>query len=154
MKNVSRYELVVVQSPDEWESYHRIRREELFEAKGRIGIYDSNRPEERLSGNFPLLLKWKGDAIGTTRLDMGPDGTSVIRLVAVSKAEQGKGHGKVLAECVEKFAQQRGVTKFFVNAAPEALGYYKKLGYTEDIWNPAELTGISADSIQMSKVLA
>ncbi len=148
-----KYALAVVTTPEEWEDYHRIRRQELFEAKGRIGIYDQNRPEERAPGNYPLLLKIRGNGIGTTRLDVRPDGTAVIRLVAITKIGQGAGHGRVLANMVEDFARQKGVKKFLVNADPNAVGYYEKLGFEREDWDPSELVGISANSIQISKSL-
>ena len=135
-----KYALVVVTTPQEWEEYHRIRRQELFEAKGRIGIYDSHRPEEPAPGNYPLLLKIRGNGIGTTRLDVRPDGTAVIRLVAITKIGQVR-HGRVLANTVEDFARQKGVKKFLVNADPNAVGYYEKLGFVQD-WDPSELVGI------------
>ena len=47
--NDAKYLLEVVNTPEEWEAYHLIRRQELFEARGRIGIYDANRPEEHVS---------------------------------------------------------------------------------------------------------
>jgi hypothetical protein len=54
------YELVsALGDASDWETYHRIRREELFDAKGRGGIYDANRAEEKLSNHFPLLLSSK-----------------------------------------------------------------------------------------------
>ncbi|MDP3646189.1 MAG: GNAT family N-acetyltransferase [bacterium] len=150
----SDYELVsALENSADWDTYHRIRREELFEAKGRIGIYDPDRAEERFPDHFPLLLKHLDRGIGTTRLDVRDDGTAIIRLVAVTKAEQGKGHGFELAKQVEEFARTKGTHKLLVNAAPEALGYYEKLDYVRDNWDPNELTGISANSIQMSKVL-
>jgi N-acetylglutamate synthase-like GNAT family acetyltransferase len=147
------YNLIQVEKAKDWEAYHSIRRTELFEAKGRVGIYDPNRPEEQLPENLPLLLKYSGRAIGTTRLDLRSDGTAVIRLVAIFKNGQGKGHGRELARQVEMVARHHGVTKMLVNAAPEAVGYYQKLGYVREDWDPSELQGISSTSIQMSKSL-
>ncbi len=88
---------MLVVDPQDWETYHRIRCAELFEARGRIGVYDPDRPEERAANHFPLLLKWNGRGIGTTRLDLRDHGLAVVRLVAITKAEQRKGHGRVLA---------------------------------------------------------
>ncbi|MDO8518444.1 MAG: GNAT family N-acetyltransferase [bacterium] len=150
----SKYTLAVVSTPEDWEVYHSIRRQELFEAKGRIGIYDANRPEERAYGNFPLLLKLGGQGVGTTRLDVRPDGIAIIRLVAITKDQQGAGHGRVLADMVENLAREKGVKKLLVNANPNAVGYYEKLGYVREDWDPSELVGISVNSIQMSKILA
>ena len=41
------YDLVDVQDPADWVAYHAIRRQELFEARGRHGLYDENYPGER-----------------------------------------------------------------------------------------------------------
>ncbi len=150
----SDYELTLVRDkPEDFQTYHNIRRQELFVARSRGDIYDPTRVEERDRRNYPFLLKYRGHGIGTARLDVRPDGTAVIRLVAVTKSEQGKGHGRVLSEEVEAFAKSMGIKKMFVNAAPEAVGYYEKLGYTRDAWDPSELVGISSNSIQMSKML-
>jgi hypothetical protein len=54
------YELRVVKTEDDWTAYHRIRREELFEARGWYGVYDSNYPDERLPNHFPLLGASRG----------------------------------------------------------------------------------------------
>lgn len=150
---VKNHELIKVQTPQDWESYHRIRREELFEARGRVGIYNLDHPDERLPENFPLLLKWNGESIGTVRLDVKDNKSAVIRLVAITKNEQGKGHGRELANLVEDFARKQGIKNLLVNAAPTAVGYYEKQGFIKDKWDETELTGISKDSVQMSKKL-
>jgi len=130
------YELVsALANTSDWETYHRLRREELFDAKGRGGIYDANRAEEKLPNHFPLLLKFENRGIGTTRLDVRSDRTAVIRLVAIAKNEQGKGHGLELAKRVEQVAREKGTNRLLVNAAPEAVGYYEKLGYVRDDWD-------------------
>jgi hypothetical protein len=53
------YDLIQVSTLEEWDAYHRIRREELFEAGGRSGLYDATHPDEHKVGNTPLLLKKK-----------------------------------------------------------------------------------------------
>jgi N-acetylglutamate synthase-like GNAT family acetyltransferase len=147
------YELVAVDSPDDWATYHRIRREELFEARGRYGIYDSNRTDERLHNHFPLLLKYDGTAVATVRLDVHEGNIAVVRLVAVTRSEQSKGHGRILGKCIEEFARRKGVRKLVVNAAPDAVGYYQRLGFSRETWDGAELKGVLADAVQMAKRL-
>lgn len=146
------YELAIVSNAQDLARYHEIRRVELFESRGS-SAYDDNRPDEKKPGHFQLLLKLNGVGIATTRFDLLGDGVAVIRLVAVTAAEQGKGHGLVLAELTEAFARQRGVSKIVVNAAPRALPYYERMGFVREPWNPAELVGIAADNVQMAKYL-
>jgi N-acetylglutamate synthase-like GNAT family acetyltransferase len=153
MADRDQYELAVVNSVDDWDAYHDIRKAELFDARGSGVTYDPDHPDESLPDNFPLLLKWKDVGIGTTRLDLRPDGAAVIRLVAVSRAEQRKGHGWILNDKVEAFARTKGVSRLLVNAAPEAVEFYERLGFHREAWSPAELTGIASECIQMTKFI-
>ena len=146
------YELALVSSAEDLARYHEIRRVELFEARGS-SAYDSNRPEERKPGHFQLLMKLNGVGIATTRFDLLGDGVAVIRLVAVTAVEQRKGHGRMLASLTEAFARQKSVSKLVVNAAPNAVQYYERMGFVRESWNPAELVGIAADNVQMAKYL-
>jgi GNAT superfamily N-acetyltransferase len=148
------YALAVVTRPEDWDAYHSIRRVELFEARGRIGVYELDHPDERAPNHFPLLLKWNGRGIATTRLDLREHGLAIVRLVAVVKSEQRKGHGRALAARTEAFARERGVTKLLVNAAAEAVGFYERIGFVRESWDAAELVGWNADSVQMAKPLA
>lgn len=148
-----RYDLLIVTTPDDWERYHFIRRTELFEARHRAVTYDSNHPDEYLPNHFPLLLKAEDNGVATTGLDLLGDGRAAIRLVAVTRADQGKGYGRILNDKIEAFARSKGVTELVVNAAPEALGYYERMGFTREVWDAAELFGIAEDCIQMTKSL-
>lgn len=147
------YELVEVSGPDDWLAYHAIRRQELFEAKGRHGIYDPNRADERLPGMRHYLLKYDGKPIGTTRLDIRGDGNCVFRLVAITASEQGKGRGRVLGRMVEERARGFGAHTALVNAAPTAVGYYESTGWQRHVWDASELVSIASDCIQMLKAL-
>jgi N-acetylglutamate synthase-like GNAT family acetyltransferase len=100
-----------------------------------------------------LLLKLDGRAIGTTRLDDLGNGTGAVRLVAIIADLQRRGHGRKLAELVETYARNRGITRFFVNAAPEAVGDYEKLRWQRFSWDQTELSGIAAGTVQMTKSL-
>lgn len=152
-KELGIYQLTVVENSDDWSAYHRIRREELFEARGRYGIYDSTHPDESLQNHFPLVLKYNGRAVATVRLDLREGDTAVLRLVAVTRSEQAKGHGRTLGKYIEAFARKKGVRKLVVNSAPDAVGYYERLGFSPRIWDVAELKGWLADAIQMTKEL-
>jgi N-acetylglutamate synthase-like GNAT family acetyltransferase len=153
MADESDYQLVEVKERGDWVAYHSIRRRELFEAKGRSN-YNPHHPDEFAPHHHCLLLKYKGVGIGTTRLDVYESTEGVLRLVAITKSLQGKGRGWTLLKMVGELAQQKHcITKLLVNADPSAVGFYRKQGFQEDSWNPAELVGISANAIQMSKRL-
>jgi N-acetylglutamate synthase-like GNAT family acetyltransferase len=101
-----------------------------------------------------LLLKLDDQAIGTTRLDDRRDGAGVIRLVAIRRDVQRRGHGAKLAAMVDDFATKLRLHTLFVNAAADALGYYKKLGWEFFDWDLVELTLIAGGGRQMRKALS
>jgi GNAT superfamily N-acetyltransferase len=132
------YELVIVTDPGDWARYHEIRKAELFDRRGRGGAYDPHHPDERARNHYPLLLTYEGRGIATARLDVVGNGDAIVRRVAVTRAEQRKGHGRVLDEMVGQFARRRGVRRLLVNAAAEAVGYYRRIGYEPAIWSMSE----------------
>jgi N-acetylglutamate synthase-like GNAT family acetyltransferase len=147
------YLLAHVETPEDWRVYHAIRLAELFEAHGNGALYDPDHPDERKPGHFPLLLKLDGRAIGTTRIDILERGVAGFRAVAIARQEQRRGHGRVLNAESETFARDRGATKFVVNAHPTAVGYWERMGFIREDFNPAELCGTAAVCIQMAKYL-
>ncbi len=147
------YALIEVSEPADWSAYHAIRRTELFEARGRFGIYDENYPGERLPGMHPYLLKRDGAPLGTARLDIRGDGSAVVRLVAITAAEQGRGHGRALESLIAEEARAFGARVLYVNAAPTAVGFYEKAGWKRHVWDASELTGPGSDCIQMRKLI-
>jgi GNAT superfamily N-acetyltransferase len=146
------YELKPVRSPEEWRHLHHIRRTVLFGPGQHPVGYDENHPDDRADGNLPLLFLLDTRPIGVVRLDLRGE-TAIVRLVAVAEEEQGKGHGRKLDALVEAEARRRGVKTLRVNAAPEALGYYKKMGWRRASWDKSELVGLMKDCVQMSKEL-
>jgi N-acetylglutamate synthase-like GNAT family acetyltransferase len=147
------YELVKVTTESDWREYHSLRSRVLWEARGR-SRYNERHPDEYLASNHPLLFKLDGRSIGTTRLDNLGDRRGVVRLVAIAADVQRRGHGRVLSALVEDYARRLGLKTVLVNAAPEAVGYYEKMGWQACIWDEAELTGIASDCKQTRKDLS
>ena len=146
------YELVQVLTADEWRAVHDMRRTELFARRPRI-VYDENHPDDRMPGHFLLLLLLNGGPVGTARLDLGARGQGIMRLVAITKSEQRKGHGRVLQERFETLARGLGVTDLYVNAAPDAVGFYERMGFVREHWDDAARKGIADDTVPMRKRL-
>lgn len=131
---------------------HDIRRAELF-APGRHGdevVYDENHPHDRESGNVPYLLLLDGRPIGVTRLDRrGVEG--VVRLVAIARVDQRKGHGRVLGKLIAAEARRIGIRRLMLNAHRSAVGFYERTGWQWEEWDPSEMVGLAADCVQMVK---
>jgi N-acetylglutamate synthase-like GNAT family acetyltransferase len=147
------YTLEPPESAEDWTAFHNIRDAVLFKGRHRTVTYDRNHPDDSDPANTPLLLRHDGTPIGTVRLDDLGDGTGVVRLVAVVAADQARGHGRALSDLWDARARAMGFHTLYVNAAPEALGYYEKMGWERFTWDAGELIGIAEDCIQMRKRL-
>ncbi|MCM2498700.1 GNAT family N-acetyltransferase [Neorhizobium galegae] len=101
----------------------------LLEARGRLD-YIPDGPEEIKEQNLSLLFKFDGQAIGTVRLDQKPDGRAIVRLVAIARDIQRWGHGTALFERLERLARSLGSNELLVHSAPDAVGFYQKLGFS------------------------
>ena len=146
------YELVQVLTADEWRAVHDMRRAELFVRHPSIA-YNENHPDDRMPGHFLFLLLLKREAIGTARLDLAPPRKGIMRLVAITRDEQRKGHGRVLQERFETFARGMGVTDLYVNAARDAVGFYERMGFVPKHFDDAARKGIADDTVPMRKRL-
>ena len=144
--------LIRVASDADWRVYHAIRGAVLWEERGLSG-YDDARPEERLPHHHPLLLKFKGQGAGTTRLDDLRDGTGIVRLVAITAAIRGQGHGRILNAMVEGYAHRLGISILFVNAASDAEGFYPATGWKRFEGHPPRLLEHANNCVPMQKTI-
>jgi GNAT superfamily N-acetyltransferase len=145
------YELKPVTAAEDWQTMHQIRREVLFTPERHPGIvYDQNHPDDHRPNHAPFLLIHDGRPIGVARLDeLGAVGT--VRLVAITKAEQHRGHGRWLETLICEEARRRGIRRLRLNSAPDAVGFYEKTGWRCDVWDVDELRGMSQNCVQMTK---
>jgi GNAT superfamily N-acetyltransferase len=146
-----RYRLKKLATAADWQAYHKIRRRVLFEARGRVGVYQEDHPDEHAEDNHPLLFTLDGEPVGTVRVDCLPDASAVIRMVAVAERHQRQGHGRTLLQLAEGFARALGARRTVVNAAPDATEFYARSGYSRHSWSDPD--GGRRDVIQMTKDL-
>jgi len=123
-----RCELKRVVTEQEWDVYHSIRERVLWTTRGDVGAYTRSHPDERAPGHYPLLLLRDGDPVGVVRVDVDPP-DAWFRRVAVREDVQRQGCGRRLVELAQEFAVSRGCTRLCSNVAPDAVGFYRKLGF-------------------------
>ena len=150
MAETMTYELIRVRDDADWASYHAIRRDVLWTARGLTG-YDDKRPEERLPDRYSLLLKLDNQAIGTTRLDDRGDDTGIVRLVAIRCDLQRQGHGTKLAAMVDDFAATSGSTPSLSTRWLTPSG--TMLGWEFFDWDAAELALISGQGTTNEEII-
>jgi GNAT superfamily N-acetyltransferase len=122
------HELAAPSTTSEWATYHTIRREVLWEARGLSGVYDQNHPDETAPNNHPMLLTYSGDPVGVVRVDI--DGAvAALRRVAIRGDAQRRGHGRALLELVQRFAIEAGCTRLVSFVAPDVVAFYQGFGF-------------------------
>jgi GNAT superfamily N-acetyltransferase len=144
------YRLVDVENEADWQAYHAIRRRVPWEARGRSN-YDDRQPDEHRPNHYPLLLKLGERSLGTVHLDDFGGGVGAVRLVAIVSDGQRRGYGRKLMELVEGRALAMGSQRLVMNAAPDAVGFYEKLGWTRHVWSEDELARNQAAIVQLVK---
>lgn len=147
------YSFRLVRSEQDWRNLHDIRRRVLFTRGRKKLAYDENHPDDCARNKSPYVLYRDEEPIGVTRLDWLEDAV-IVRLVAVIESQQRRGHGRALDHFVEIEARRRGVSKLLVFAAPDAVGFYEKVGWTRFEWANSHRERITADSVQMMKLVS
>src|SRR5689334_1775948 len=142
----SGHELRAPQSDREWRAFHDIRRQVLFENRGKID-YIENHPDDTKTGNYPLVLLFQGDIIGVVRIDVC-ESEAWLRRVAIREDLQRQGLGRVLLRLAENFALKKNCTGVRTNAAVESVGFYERFGYVRDAASPSP-----PNSVAMKKSL-
>jgi GNAT superfamily N-acetyltransferase len=132
---VARHQLQPPQNADDWQSYHSIRRQVLFERRGET--YDDQHPDEHLPAHHALLLKHDGTGIGVIRVDIEGT-TATFRRVAIQEGQQRSGHGRALISLAESFARNNGCNLIYSFVAPDAVGFYEKCGFVFDLSQPGD----------------
>lgn len=147
-------ELRVVQTDEEWEAMHDIRRKVLFAPRRHrmAKDYDPNHPDDRAEGNVPHILMLDERPIGVVRLDV-KGAIAIVRLVAIVADERGQGYGGLMEKMIAEKAWELGIKQLRVNSAPDAVGFYEKSGWRLESWDAEELVGLASDCVQLVKDL-
>ena len=134
--NSEKYSLRSPQTPGDWNHYHTIRREVLWERRGKYD-YAEDHPDEHKVGNHPLLLTYENIPVGVVRIDVSGK-TAILRRVAVRDDVQRLGHGRVLLALAEFFAIDKGCDQLSSYVSPDAVGFYEKCGFRRDLHRMAD----------------
>jgi len=126
----SQLELIRPNSPSEWEAFHRIRKQVLFDARGTGNTYDPTHPDDIRPGNHPFLLTENGEFVAVVRIDI-VGSQARLRRMAVTERRQRNGLGKSMIELILKFCREQGVREIRSNVAPDAVGFYLKCGFSK-----------------------
>ena len=145
------YDLRPPRAQDEWSTYHAIRRRAIFEVYRPDIAYDPDYPDEYKPNHLSNVLVWRGDVIGTIRIDVFGRARVAYRFVAVQPELQGRGHGTVLLGLAEEVVCRLGRSEIILDSTAPALGFYRRNGFVEVAWPHAE--PLEPDLVRVGKRL-
>ena len=131
------HELRLVDATEDWEWWHRIREQILWEARGEFGVYERDHPSIAEPNHLPFLLLDDDEPIGAIALEV--DGqVGWLRRVAIREQHQRRGHGRVMVEAAFAEARDRGCAVVRSHVAADAVEFYEKLGFAVTTHRPGE----------------
>jgi predicted GNAT family N-acyltransferase len=112
--------------PDELARCLALRREVFVEEQG-VSIEEEMDAHDPACAHFLALAA--GEAVGTARLRMTPDGRVKAERVAVRRPFRRAGVGRALMRALEDEARARGQRALVLNAQVAVVAFYERLGY-------------------------
>jgi len=114
---------------EEWETYHRIRKEQIFSP---FGIeYDPNHPSIRADNHFHFIL-YKGTSIvSVAHIELINETIAALRSLATDEPFKNQGHATYLLSRLEKWIASQNRTTILMHANPEAEHFYRKLRFKD-----------------------
>lgn len=147
---MSRVQIIKLNSEQNWEPYHQIKKKELFESLPHI-VYDPNHPCYLSDIDHHFLITVDDAAMGILQLQLCNKNTAILRSIAVKKALSKRGFGTLIMQFAHLWLQLHQVKEVYLHSRPEVVEFYQRLGYQEKSFEDDE--GILAESVDMVKYL-
>jgi GrpB-like predicted nucleotidyltransferase (UPF0157 family)/GNAT superfamily N-acetyltransferase len=135
----------------EWQSYHRLCKEQLYDPYQRA--YDGLLQVPAFAHAYCFVLYLGDQHVGAARLEMPGARHGVIRALVIDPLYQGRGVGAYFLSQLERWMQLSGVELVRLHAPVGVKAFYLGQGYTEASFNeisPPEMIGLTVD---LGKVL-
>ncbi len=78
---------------------------------------------------FHIMVLDNDKAIGVGRLQFNSADEAQIRYMAVEKAYEGNGIGRMIVDVLEQETNNKNIKTVMLDAREPAIGFYEKLGY-------------------------
>ena len=115
------------ESPDEFKQYYGLRYRILRAPWGEAEGSEVDDIEDQC---FHIMATNNMKAVGVGRLQFNSALEAQIRYMAVEKAYEGKGIGRMLVNALEREAKNQNISTVMLDAREPAVGFYQKLGYS------------------------
>lgn len=132
----------------EWQEYHRIRREQIFDPLDII--YDEKHPSLTADKHSHFILYKGVEVVTVAHIEFLNEEEVAIRSLATDKPYKMQGYAKYMMQLLEKWIKQQGRKIIKLHANPDAVMFYRKLGYNNMEFDDVS---ISKDVVDLGKRL-
>lgn len=141
--------IVQALTPGEWGAYHRIRKEQIYDM---LGIkYDPNHPTLTQENHFHFVLSLGTQIIGLAHIEFLDKDRAALRPFAIDTPYHKQGHGTWFLAQLESWLAHQGKSLLLFHAAPSAVPFYQKHGYSPMAFDEGKKT--SYEVVDMGKTL-
>ena len=114
------------ESPEEFKSYFNLRYRIL---RAPWGEPEGSEVDDIEDQCFHIILTNDETVLGVGRLQYNTENEAQIRYMAVEKAYEGSGIGRMLVNALEQQARNKNMCTIILDAREPAVGFYQTLGY-------------------------
>lgn len=128
-ENYAGHRFLKVTHYKEWENYHRIRKEQIFDPINII--YDRNHPSITSNKHCHFILCKGMEVVSTAHIEFLSERAAALRSLATDTPFQYQGYGKEMMQTLEKWLKYKNIKFLKMHARTSAQDFYRKLGYQD-----------------------
>lgn len=133
---------------EEWQEYHRIRKEQIFDP---INVeYNPDHPSITKANHYHFVLYKGVKIVATTHIEFLNENETALRSLAVDYLQQNKGFGKYMIQFLEKWLRSQNIKVLKMHVRPSAETFYRKLGFVDIEFNDIS---IQKNYVDLGKML-
>jgi len=132
----------------EWEEYHRIRDQEIFQRAGVV--YDPKHPSLSDPKHIHFVLYFGMRIIGAAHIEFLSTSACALRPFAIDAPYKGRGFGTKMWSMIEKWLKKQEQSVVHAHVHPDARKFYEKLGFVPMPFDDDVLT---ENALDMGKLI-
>ena len=134
----------------EWDAAKHFRQKYFFD---KVHMQDPYTWTFNHSDHSHLVMYQGSKIIGYAHIQLWPEHRAALRIILIEESIRGQGLGQKFLMFIEKWLKSKSYKSIHTESSPNALPFYKKLGYIEMPFNDPESHESDPQDTPLGKVL-
>lgn len=117
---------------NEWEAAKQYRQKEFFD---KVSLEDPFTWTFDHPNHVHMVLYRGTKIIGYAHIQRWPENRTAMRIIVIEESLRGQGYGSEFLHFIEKWLRKEGVKSLHIESSPEALLFYRSMGYVDMAFN-------------------